>query len=111
MHKHFHAENVSYSYNWEQIPAIPKADIGKHLPSIIPLAAFGWGPDCSVRGPPERGTAKRLAAELVKDRWGGAAGGGCGQRGSGIQLRNQPDACAHASICAMRVPGCRARGP
>ena len=51
----------------DQIPAIPKANLSKHLPVVIPLAAFGWGADCSVRRPPERGTAKRLAAKLMKD--------------------------------------------
>ena len=59
---HFYDPQVAYKLNVADIPAIPKDDLSKHLPVVIPLAAFGWGADCSVRGPPERGTAKRLAS-------------------------------------------------
>ncbi len=64
---HFYDPGVSYTLNVDKIPAISKNDLSKHLPVVVPLAAFGWGADRSVRGAPERGVAKKLAAELVKD--------------------------------------------
>ena len=64
---HFYSPEVSCTLNVDKIPAILKTDLSKHLPVVIPLAAFGWGADRSVRGAPERGIAKKLAVEFMKD--------------------------------------------